>query len=161
LERLYREHAERLYAFLAYSCGDAVQAEDLLADVFERALRNGGRFDPRRGSETTWLYAIAVNRLRDHGRRIAAERRAVDRLQVDAARGGAAAHDAVASALARRDELASAVACLSEEEREVVALRFGADLTLAQVAQAVQQPRSTVEARLYRALRKLHGELAE
>ena len=38
-ERLYAEHAQPLFAFLTYRTGDRVQAEDLLADTFERALR--------------------------------------------------------------------------------------------------------------------------
>ena len=68
-ERLYGEHAQALYGFLSYRTGDRVLAEDLLADTFERALRAHKRFDPRKASEKTWLYAIALNCLRDHARR--------------------------------------------------------------------------------------------
>jgi len=64
-ERLYTEHAQSLYAFLSYRTGDRVLAEDLLADTFERALRARKRFDRRKASEKTWLYSIALNRLRD------------------------------------------------------------------------------------------------
>ena len=73
-ERLYSAEAQGLFAFLAYRTGDRVLAEDLLADAFERALR--GKFNPRRGSAKTWLYSIALNVLRDHVRRVAAEGRA-------------------------------------------------------------------------------------
>src|SRR3954464_3868083 len=82
-DALYREHGQSLYAYLAWSAGDRLLAEDLLADVFERALRNRRRFDLRRGSEKTWLYAIAVNRVRDHLRRAASERRALERLRIE------------------------------------------------------------------------------
>ncbi len=68
-ERLYEEHAEALFGFLSYRTGDRVVAEDLLADTFERLLRARRRFDPRKASEKTWLYAIALNCLRDHLRR--------------------------------------------------------------------------------------------
>src|SRR3954470_6331520 len=60
-ERLYAEHAGPLLAFLTYRTGDAVLAEDLLADTFERVLRARRRFDPRRGSQKAWLYTIALN----------------------------------------------------------------------------------------------------
>src|ERR671927_155856 len=78
-ERLYNAEAAGLFSFLAYRTGDRGLAEDLLADTFERALRGRARFDRRRGSEKTWLYAIALNVLRDHARRTAAEGRALER----------------------------------------------------------------------------------
>src|ERR1700712_3842718 len=81
-ERLYEAEAQGLFGFLAYRTGDRALAEDLLADTFERALRARRGFDRRRGSEKTWLYAIALNLLRDNARRIAAESRAVERIAV-------------------------------------------------------------------------------
>jgi RNA polymerase sigma factor (sigma-70 family) len=149
-ERLYRDHAREVYAYLRWWCGHDTTAEDLLADVFERVLRSGHRYDPKKGSETTWLYAIAINRVRDHARRGAAERRAVERLRTEV----------VASVPAspggdERIDLPDALSRLSDEEREVVALRFGADLSVVGIAEALGEPLTTVEGRLYRALRKL------
>src|ERR1022692_2344562 len=68
-ERLFETHAEPLFAFLVYRTGDRQLAEDLVADTFERVLRARTRFDPRRGSEKNWVYAIALNLVRDHARR--------------------------------------------------------------------------------------------
>lgn len=152
-ERLYDEHAQALYGFLAYRTGDDALAEDLLADTFERALRARRRFDPRRGSTKTWLYSIALNALRDHVRRRAVAERAGERLVVPEA--GADATDAVA----QRDELARALATLTEEEREVVALRYGADLTVPEIAKLKREKLTTIEGRVYRALRKLRERL--
>src|SRR5437016_11643108 len=67
--RVYDEHVWRVFGFLAYRVRDRGVAEDLTQATFERALRAWGRFDPRRGSETTWLLAIARNLLIDHHRR--------------------------------------------------------------------------------------------
>src|ERR671916_1024637 len=89
-ERLYEQEAQGLFGFLAYRTGDRALAEDLLADTFERALRARRGFDRRRGSEKTWLYAIALNLLRDHARRAAAEGRAVERVAHDGVRAAAA-----------------------------------------------------------------------
>jgi RNA polymerase sigma factor (sigma-70 family) len=152
-ERLYAAEAQGLFAFLAYRTGDRTQAEDLLADAFERALRARRGFDRKRGSEKTWLYAIALNVLRDHARRVAAEGRAYER-----AAGADSAPDRLA-AVEARDELGRALARLSAEEREAVALRFGAELTVPEMAQVLGQPLTTVEGRVYRALRKLRDEL--
>jgi RNA polymerase sigma factor (sigma-70 family) len=154
-ERLYDEHAQALYGFLAYRTGDRALAEDLLADTFERALRARRRFDPRRGSTKTWLYSIALNALRDHMRRRAVAERAGAELAVPDAGATADASEAVA----RRDELARALATLSEEERQVVALRFGADLTVPEIAKLQKEKLTPVEGRLYRALGKLRERL--
>src|SRR4051812_29564462 len=81
-ERLYAEHAGPLLAFLTYRTGDGALAEDLLADTFERVLRARRRFDPRKGSEKTWLYTIALNLLRDNARRQAAEQRSMEQVSV-------------------------------------------------------------------------------
>src|ERR671932_618439 len=79
-DRLYADYAQPLYGFLVHRTGDPALAEDVLASTFERALRSKMRFDRRRGSERTWLYTIALNLLRDHARRAAAEGRAVERV---------------------------------------------------------------------------------
>jgi RNA polymerase sigma-70 factor (ECF subfamily) len=155
-ERLYAAEAQGLFGFLAYRTGDRSLAEDLLADTFERALRSRRGFDRRRGSGKTWLYAIALNLLRDNARRSAAEGRALERAG-PAPDGGAEIGDAVE----HRDVVQRALTTLSPEEREAIALRFGADLTVPEIAEALREPLTTVEGRVYRALRKLRGELAE
>src|SRR5690242_6176115 len=154
---LYREHGRSLYAYLAWSVGDRAVAEDLLADVFERALRHRRRFDVRRGSERTWLYAIAVNRVRDHMRRAASEGRALERLRSEASLAAVAAGRLHESSIA--GDLDEALDTLTHDERQVIALRFGADLTVEQVARALDEPRTAVEGRLYRALRRLRERL--
>ena len=58
-----------------------------------------------------------------------------------------------------RDEVVAAVATLTPEEREVISLRFGADLTAPQIAKVLDVPLTTVEGRLYRALRRLRERL--
>jgi RNA polymerase sigma factor (sigma-70 family) len=154
-EQLYDEHAQALFGFLAYRTGDRALAEDLLADTFEKALRARRRFDPRKGSTKTWLYSIALNTLRDQMRRRAAAERAGEQL------GGAGAEEGsdASEAVARRDELSRALATLSEEEREVVALRYGADLTVPEIAKLKGEKLTTIEGRVYRALRKLRERL--
>jgi RNA polymerase sigma-70 factor, ECF subfamily len=52
-----------------------------------------------------------------------------------------------------------ALGALSAEEREAISLRFGADLTVPEIAKVLGEPLTTVEGRVYRALRKLRDEL--
>jgi len=153
-ERLYEEHAQPLFGFLAYRTGDRELAEDLLADTFERALRARARFDRRKASEKTWLYTIALNLLRDHARRRTSETRALDRLPHEAQD----RPDELANVV-HRDELQRAMAILSDEERDALALRFGGDLTVPEMAKLLDEPLPRVEGRVYRSLRKLREEL--
>src|SRR4051794_36058083 len=153
-ERLYADEAQGLLAFLVYRTGDRGLAEDLLADAFERVLRSG-RFDRRRGTPKAWLYTIALNLVRDQARRAAAERRAYERTGAPPD----AAEDARLDQLAHRDTLSAALASLADEEREAVALRFGADLTVPEIAGVLGEPLTTVEGRVYRALRKLRDRM--
>ena len=147
-DRLYTEHAAGLLAFLTYQTGDRALAEDIVADTFERVLtaRSGWR---GQSGEKTWLYAIAMNRLRDLARRRGAESRSLER--VAAARVDARELDSVAD----RDLVQRAMQMLSEDERAVVALRFGAELSLREIAELLEERQTTIEGRLYRGLRRL------
>ncbi len=155
-DALFDEHADGLLAFLTYRLGDRATAEDVLADTFERVLRSR-RFDPRRGSAKAWLYTIALNLVRDRARRAEVEQRALRDL-AEAAEPVPAA-DRVAQRVELRQTVAEAMEVLSDEEREAVSLRFGADLSVPEMAKLLDLPLTTVEGRVYRALRKLRGEL--
>jgi RNA polymerase sigma-70 factor (ECF subfamily) len=155
-DRLFSEHAEPLLSFLVMRTGDRALAEDLVADTFERALRRRRLFDRRRGTEKAWLYTIAVNLLRDNARRRATEQRVL----AEAPAGRTHTQD-LAEEAHRRTSVLEALEALTTEEREAVALRFGGDLSVPEMAVALDVPLTTMEGRLYRALRKLRTELGE
>jgi RNA polymerase sigma-70 factor (ECF subfamily) len=161
-ERLYHEYATPLFKFFLYRIGDRTVAEDLASDTFERVLRARWRFDPRRGSEAAWIYSVALNRLRDYVRRAEGEGRALEKA---AQRGEelegspSEAGESALRAVEARQTVLGALESLSDEEREAVALRYGADLTLAETARVIGERRTTVEGRIYRALRKMRTHL--
>jgi RNA polymerase sigma factor (sigma-70 family) len=164
-ERLYAEHAQALFAFLRYRTDDPVLAEDLLADTYERVLRARRRFDPRKASQKTWLYAIALNCLTDHARRRATESRTLELIAASPSPGSIGESwgidetdliDEVADPEVEEGDLLNrSLALLRGSEREAIALRFGADLTVPEIAKLTGEKLSTVEGRVYRALRKL------
>jgi RNA polymerase sigma factor (sigma-70 family) len=153
-ERLFEEHAGPLLGFLVYRVGDRALAEDVLATAFERALRARRRFDRRKASEKTWLYAIALNCLKDEARRRSAEARALEGAAVASAEPRAWTAD-----IEDRELLGAALGELAPEEREAVALRFGADMTVPEIARLLGVSLTTAEGRVYRALRKLRERL--
>jgi RNA polymerase sigma factor (sigma-70 family) len=157
-EALYAEHHAGLFGFLAYRTGNNALAEDLLADTFERALTARRPLDPRKGKAKTWLYSIALNLLRDTTRRQAVEERVVASIALEHPENGGT--DAL-EAVAERQVLMAALDQLSDEHREAVALRYGADLRIEEIARLLDVPPRAVEGRLYRALKNLREELSE
>jgi RNA polymerase sigma-70 factor (ECF subfamily) len=158
-ERLYAEHAQPLFGFLVYRTGDRALAEDILTETFVRVLRARRPYDRGRGaSEKTWLYTIALNLLRDHARRTAAEARGL--AQMSQERNPGLEPDPELAAVEERDSIHRAIRTLSGAEQEAIALRFGAGMTAPEIAALTEQRVSTVEGRIYGALRKLRDELA-
>jgi RNA polymerase sigma-70 factor (ECF subfamily) len=156
LRRVYRCHVDAVFAFFA-SVVDRHTAEDLTASTFERVIRSWDGYDPGLGSERAWLMAIARNLLRDHFRRA--------RFRVGASLDE---HPALAEHLMVADdgidrllsvaELHAWLGCLGEREREILALRYGADLPAADVAALVGLTPSNVHQIVSRALRRLRQE---
>ena len=155
IERLFAQHSQRLYAFVAYRTGDRSVAEEIVGDTFERVVRTRRRFDRTKGTEQSWIYAIALNLLTDHQRRAGVERRA---LETAAYAGVGNASDPLAR-VDDRDALFRALNRLDADSREVLALRYGADLRLKDIAKLTDRPLSTVHERLQRGLRSLQSEL--
>jgi RNA polymerase sigma factor (sigma-70 family) len=152
--RVYNEHVWRVYGFLAYRLGDRDTAEDLTQATFERALRAWSRFDARRASESTWLLAIARNLLIDHYRR---DRSSLsDPIEEHLAPAVPGPEEQLASA-----ELLDALTRLSDRDREILALRFGGDMTGPEIAQLLDLSLANVQQILSRSLRKLRHLLAD
>jgi RNA polymerase sigma factor (sigma-70 family) len=154
-ERLYDEHAAALIAFLEYRTGNVELAKDVAADTFERVLKTRFRYDPRKASQKTWIYSIALNVLRDHGRRRGAEARAMDRVT-----SGPADWDDEADRLDDRDAIRRGLAALPDDEREAIALYYGADLSVEEIARVTGTKASTIKGRLYRGREQLRETLS-
>lgn len=143
-----------VYGFVAYRVGDRADAEDLTQQTFERALRAWPRFDPVRAAPKTWLLAIARNIVIDHYRARRAEE-PLDELGRDEPYADAA------ETLGLDPDLATALAQLSPRDREVVALRFGGDLTGPEIADELGLSLANVQQILSRSLRRLRTTLEE
>jgi RNA polymerase sigma-70 factor (ECF subfamily) len=154
---VYDEHVWDVYGFLAYRLSSREEAEDLTQATFERALKAWARFDPSRASAKTWLVSIASNLLIDHFRATGARPRSVSTEEAGPQ------HEPTSPGpetnLGLSPELAEALAVLSSRDREVVALRFGGDLTGPEIAEALELSLANVQQILSRSLRRLRAEL--
>ncbi|HEY3727743.1 MAG TPA: sigma-70 family RNA polymerase sigma factor [Solirubrobacteraceae bacterium] len=152
--RVYDEHLWQIYGFLAYQIGDRHLAEDLTQATFERALRDWSRFDPRRATERTWLLAIARNLLIDQHRKD--RHRRTEETNEERTPTGLGPEEQIGAAA----ELTEALTKLSERDREVLALHYGAGLTGAEISQLLGLSPADVQQITSRALRKLRELLA-
>jgi RNA polymerase sigma-70 factor, ECF subfamily len=150
-ERLYRSSRDDVYAYVAGVLRDRSAAEEVTAAAFERAFRKRGRFDARRGSARAWLFGIARNAALDELRR----RRRQAELDAEPADIVAPPVDALAEGGARRATLIAALAGLEPRERELVAMKFFAGLSNAEIAAVLGVSESNAGTKLHRVITKL------
>ena len=150
---MYREHVSAVYGFFAYSLRDAA-AEDLTSATFERVLRAWSAYDPAKGSERGWILAIARNLLVDHYRRTS-HRETVSTDEHPVLLEGLTTGDELVERALAGDELRGWLRVLGERERQILALRYAADLPAAEIAEIVGLSAANVHQILSRSLRRL------
>jgi RNA polymerase sigma-70 factor (ECF subfamily) len=154
---VYEQHVAQVYGFFAYVRGSRIDAEDLTQQTFERALRGWTRYDESRGSLSSWLLAIARNLLVDHIRTAGTTR-------MQAAQENELQELAVHQdhhSLGLEPQLERALGELSGRERELIALRFGGDLSTPEIATLTGLSLANVQQILSRSLRRLRASLDE
>jgi RNA polymerase sigma-70 factor, ECF subfamily len=150
-DQLYRSSRDDVYAYAAGLLRDRSAAEDVTATAFERAYRKRSHFNPRRGSARAWLFGIARNAALDELRRRGKQATlAGDPLDTTSL---AAIHPAEQSEL--RLVLAGALEGLEGRERELIALKFFAGLSNAEIARVLGISESNTGTKLHRAIAKL------
>jgi RNA polymerase sigma factor (sigma-70 family) len=150
-EHLYRASRDDVYAYVAGLLRDRAAAEEVTAVAFERAYRKRRRFDPSRGNGRAWLFGIARNAALDELRRRGR--------QAELATEQADAGDPTGTALADRSDLRlvllSALEGLPGHERELIALKFFAGLSNAEIARVLGISESNAGTKLHRVVYKL------
>jgi RNA polymerase sigma-70 factor (ECF subfamily) len=143
------ELVRRLYSYVAYIIGDGPDAEDVTSEAFERGLRYRSSYDPDKGTPLTWLIGIARRCIADRAGRV---------LPLPTAElADEAGHHDIETEAVLRLSVREAVARLPERDRELVALRYGADLTARQIAELLDLRTNAIEVALHR----LHARLRE
>ena len=143
---------KRVYRYVAYRVGDGPAAEDITSETFERALRYRDGYDPARGEPLAWLIGIA--------RRCIAGA-AVETTSADDDTPDRAAPGRLDEQIGQRLALRDALATLPERDQELLALRFGGDLTARHIAAVLELKPNAVEVALHRALARLREALED
>ena len=126
--QLYEAYHDKVLAYIAGRVERREDAEDLCADVFEKVFLHADSYDASKASASTWVYAIARNTVIDFHR---TERRLCEVPEELAEEG------AIDADLLREEtlgELAQAMAALTDEQRDIIVLRYYRGKTLRDIA---------------------------
>jgi RNA polymerase sigma-70 factor (ECF subfamily) len=154
---LYERYYARVYRYVYHRVGSFADAEDVTALVFMKAIEALPTYKSRRNGFAPWIFRIARNAVVDHYRR---HRNQISLGDVEhEARSG----DPVASVLGneRREELRTLVHHLSADQREVILMRYAADLSFGEIAATLGKKEPAIRMLLHRGLRKLKAVMDE
>jgi len=140
-----------VYGYVAYRLGAGSEAEDVTAETMERAVRYRNSFDPDKGRPSDWIIGIARQCVNNA---LAARR-------VESEPADEAVEYELEADIVQRLTVAAAVACLGDRDRELIALRYGSDLSARQIASHLGLRTNAVEVALHRALARLRPLLDE
>ena len=157
VHQAFAEHARAIYGFAFNSTRDAAIAEDCVQETFVRAWRARDRYHAERGSERTWLFAIARNVVIDEIKARARRPTPItdDRMEVETP--ALAAVETVDD----RIVLTSGLARLSAEHRDIIVAVHLNGMTYGQLHERSGVPVGTLRTRMYyglKALREILGE---
>ena len=154
--RIFDEFHEPVYRFIASRVHRPSDAEDLTQLVFVKALEALPRYEQRGAPFGGWLFRLARNTVIDHAR-TRHEHTELDAISEHASL--EAGPEQITSMRHDLDAVARALAALTDEQREVIELRFFAGLSAREAAEAMGKQEGTVRGLQFRAIASLRRTL--
>jgi len=152
-QSLYQRYFRKMYSYAFVRTGDADLAEEIAAEVFAAAIKGIRRYRPTGAPLAAWLYRIARNLTADQlERRRKYPSAPLETMVAEVASGATQIED--------RADLARAIAGLTREQQEIIALRFFADCSVSEAAEALGKTTGTVKSLQHRALATLRRQMA-
>ncbi len=155
---IYGTLLDPVFRYLYWNLGSRQDAEDLAEEVFLRCLVNIGAYDPGRGPFRAWAFRIAHNLMVDHQRRQG--RRAEEEIKEDLRDKAASAEESLEDK-ERARALREVLEELPSSQRHVIAMKYFAEMSNAEVAGAMGRSEGAVNALQHRALRRLGKKLEQ
>jgi RNA polymerase sigma-70 factor (ECF subfamily) len=152
-DAVFEHELPRVYNYFRYRVPGNAVAEDLTSETFEKAWRARGRYREERGSVSGWLYAIARNVAIDHFRRS----RQVVPLDEAPLRSNDRDPEQLALERANRERLRELLEALPQRERELIALKYGAQANNREIARVTGLSESNVGTILHRTVSSLRA----
>ena len=152
---LYDHYVDQIYSYVSHRVGHQQTTEDLVADVFLRALRRISSFSWQGVDFGAWLMGIARNRVHDHFK---SARFRLDVTVEEVFDGALPQRDGPEQRVISRDtarQVRQALTRMNGDQAEVLYLRFIQHLDVAETAAVMERSPGAVKALQYRALRAL------
>ena len=156
----YAEYLPKVFRYVSYRVNDQHTAEDLTSAVFEKALTKFEGYRAEKASFSTWVFTIARNTVIDYYR----THHRTEELGIEMAAVLADGDPVPGEAAERAEELRRLKYCLemlSRAEKEIISLKFGAELTNRAIARQISLSESNIGVIVFRAVRKLKGCFGE
>ena len=145
---LYDLYFDRIYAYVARRAASRDEAEDIVSEVFHKALANLRRFEWRGALFSAWLYRIAANEITDHAEWVGRERAIEPPPEAEEANQEEAHDRAKVFALVRE---------LPADQRKVLELRFAEEKSTREVAEVLQRSEGAIKQLQFRGLENLRA----
>lgn len=153
--QIYERYAPGIYRYIYFRLGEPEMAEDLQAEVFLRMLEGIHRYEDRGWPISAWLYRIARDRTIDTMRR----RRSRQHVPLEVWGGMCDGPESSIADLLEYEELNRTLEHLTDDQRQVIQLRFMADLSIQEVAQKLGRTEGSVKALQHRGIQSLARRL--
>ena len=153
----YEQYMPKVFRYVCYRVTNINLAEDITSVVFEKALTRFKTYSSEKATFATWVFSIARNTLIDHFR-VHGKQHLV---QLDDAFDCTKDEDSPEETVIKEEEhkiLQRYISRLSPQEKEIISLKFGADMTNRQIAGMLGLSDSNVGVILYRTVRKLRND---
>jgi RNA polymerase sigma-70 factor (ECF subfamily) len=151
LTAIYERYSAAIYRYIYFRVGEVELAEDLQAEVFLRMLEGIHRYEDRGWPISAWLYRIAHDRTIDTIRR----RRSRQQVPLEAWNGTSEGPDVSIEVRFDHEELKRMLEELTDEQRQVIHLRFMADMSVQEVARTLGRTEGSVKALQHRGIQSL------
>jgi RNA polymerase sigma-70 factor (ECF subfamily) len=157
--KLYQIHVDRIYSYVYYRTGSKVDAEDLTARVFVRAIQHIDRYQDQGAPFSAWLYRIARNLLsnwyRDQSRRKLVSLDSVAQRQV------LDSPELVVEIGEDREALLSAIRRLPSDRQELLILKYVERLPNAEIGRILDRSEGAIKSLYFRTLNSLRDDLID
>ena len=153
---IYETHYKRVYNYISYRINNHTDTEDLVSQVFLKVVEKFDRFDPKRAALSTWIISITRNTVADYYR----AGKKISSVEIDSLGDTLSSSDEPGSIIVRNEQnrvLIKALNKLTDRERNLIALKYGAELGNKEIAQIMELTESNVAIIIFRSLQKLRG----
>jgi RNA polymerase sigma-70 factor (ECF subfamily) len=152
-DRIYAEHAPRVYNYFRFRLGTNVDVEDLTSRTFEKAWRSREKYNRDLAGYSTWLFKIAQNVAIDHVRAL----RDYVPIEVTQHLATEITPESDAERSSNLARLATLTKDLSDRDRDLLALKYGAAATNREIARLTGLSESNVGTLLHRLVQILRS----